>query len=186
MQSELRKPIVSSTVPESIRVADVINDSITDGPGLRFVLFVQGCDRLCPGCHNPQALSMDGGREFFAEDLISLIRRNPLLTGVTFSGGEPLLQAASLLPLAKMVRADGLDLAIYTGFTFEEILEEADSDRLALVACADILVDGPFVLETRRLSLRFRGSENQRILDVAKSLASQKAVWTDAEYWIGS
>ena len=186
MPSVLRKRIVSSTVPDAIRVAGVLHDSITDGPGLRFTLFVQGCGKRCPGCHNPQALPMEGGREFFAEELIALIRKNPLLTGVTFSGGEPLLQAVSLLPLAKMVREDGLDLAIYTGLTFEEIMEEADPDMLALLACADILVDGPFVMETRRLSLRFRGSENQRILDVPESLAAQKAVWTVVRDWTGS
>jgi len=116
---------------------------------------------------------------------MSLIRKNPLLSGVTFSGGEPLLQAASLVQLAKMIKENGLDLAIYTGFTFEEILTVANHDQLELLSYADTLVDGPFVLSGRSLSLRFRGSENQRILDVSASLASQQAVWTKDENWTG-
>jgi len=177
---------VSSTAPDAIRIAGTENDSITDGPGLRFALFVQGCAMSCPGCHNPEAIPLDGGRLCTVEELISQIRKNPLLTGVTFSGGEPLLQAAALLPLAKMIKEDGLDLAIYTGFTLEEILEKADPAILALLSLADTLVDGPFLLPRRSLSLRFRGSENQRILDIPGSLAARKAVWTTDRDWTGS
>jgi len=170
----------------TIRVAGIVNDSITDGPGLRFALFVQGCPRACPGCHNPQSIPSEGGEIHTSEDLIGQIRRNPLLTGVTFSGGEPLIQAAALLPLAKMIREEDLDLAIYTGYTLEEILKKNDPDILALLSFANVLIDGPFLIGRRNLSLRFRGSDNQRILDVPKSLVMKKAVWTDDQDWTGS
>jgi len=176
---------VSNIMSETIRVAGIENDSITDGPGLRFTLFVQGCPRACPGCHNPQSIPLEGGELHTTEDLIGRIRKNPLLTGVTFSGGEPLIQAAALLPLAKMIHEDNLDLAIYTGYTFEEILKENDPDVLLLLSFADILIDGPYVIKKRNLSLRFRGSGNQRILDVPKSLAAREAVWTNDKDWTG-
>jgi anaerobic ribonucleoside-triphosphate reductase activating protein len=176
---------MSDTSAVSIRVAGVVNDSITDGPGLRLTLFVQGCLRSCTGCHNPEALPLEGGQEYTADEVFALIRKNPLLTGVTFSGGEPLLQAAALLPLAKMIKEEGLDLAIYTGYTFEAILGENDPQVLALLSLADILIDGPFLLRERNLSLRFRGSENQRILDVPRSLAAKSAIWTEDEDWTG-
>ncbi|MDL2283548.1 anaerobic ribonucleoside-triphosphate reductase activating protein [Oxalobacter sp. OttesenSCG-928-P03] len=176
---------MSSTMSETIRVAGIENDSITDGPGLRFVLFLQGCPRACPGCHNPEAIPREGGVARTVDELAGHIRKNPILTGVTFSGGEPLLQAAPLLPLAKMIREEGLDLAIYTGYTLEEILRENDPDVLALLSLADILIDGPFLIGQRNLSLRFRGSSNQRILDLPRSLADKKAVWTEDEDWTG-
>lgn len=176
---------MSNTRSDSIRVAGIENDSITDGPGLRFSLFVQGCPRTCSGCHNPEAIPLEGGQEYTVENLIGLIRRNPLLTGVTFSGGEPLLQAAALVPLATLIREEGLDLAIYTGFTWEEILRQNNPDVLALISFADILIDGPFLMQKRNLALRFRGSENQRILNVSQSLAAGKATWTEDEDWTG-
>lgn len=176
---------MSNIMSETICVAGIENDSITDGPGLRFTLFVQGCSRVCPGCHNPESIPLEGGTHHTVEDLIGRIRNNPLLTGVTFSGGEPLIQATALLPLARMIHEDNLDLAIYTGYTFEEILKENAPDVLHLLSFADILIDGPYVIKKRNLSLRFRGSGNQRILDVPKSLAARKAVWTEDQDWTG-
>lgn len=177
---------MSSTRPDTgwIRIAGIENDSITDGPGLRLTFFVQGCPRTCPGCHNPESLPMEGGRLCRTEDLFERIRKNPILTGVTFSGGEPLIQAAALLPLAKMIRQEKLDLAIYTGYLFEEILAHSDPHVLSLLSLADILIDGPFVIKQRNLSLRFRGSENQRILDLPRSLAERKAIWTEDQEWL--
>lgn len=169
-----------------IRIAGIENDSITDGPGLRLTLFVQGCPRACPGCHNPETIPQKGGRLCSAEELFERICQNPILTGVTFSGGEPLVQAVSLLPLARMIRQKKLDLAIYTGYVFEEILAHPDPDVAALLALADILIDGPFLIKQRNLSLRFRGSENQRILDLPRSLAEKKAIWTQDPDWLGN
>lgn len=188
MPSAPRNRIVSSTRPDDgrmIRVAGIENDSITDGPGLRLTLFVQGCPRACLGCHNPEAIPLKGGRLCSADELFEQICRNPILTGVTFSGGEPLIQAASLLPLARMIRQARLDLAIYTGYVFEEILAHSNPDVLSLLSLADILIDGPFVIEQRNLSLHFRGSENQRILDLPRSLAEKKAIWTEDPDWLG-
>ena len=124
---------MSSIMYNKIRVAGIVNDSITDGPGLRLTLFVQGCERHCPGCHNKSALPLDGGILYNPDEIMDIIRKNPMLSGVTFSGGEPMLQAEALLPLAQMIRDAGLDLAIYTGYTFEELLMQDDSAVLKLL-----------------------------------------------------
>lgn len=168
-----------------IQVAGTVGDSITDGPGLRFTLFVQGCPRRCPGCHNPTALEFHGGVPTAWEDLLAQIQRNPLLKGVTLSGGEPFCQAEALLPLCRALREKGYELAAYTGYTLEELLEEGDPHRLALLALLDVVVDGPFLRERRNLALPFRGSENQRILNVPASLTAGQAVWETSLRWGG-
>ena len=179
----------------AIRVAGVVSDSIVDGPGLRMTVFVQGCLHGCDGCHNPGALPLDGGREVTAEELLAELDSNPLLDGVTLSGGEPLMQAGALIPFAEGVRARGLDLAVYTGWTFEELLAGAGGglgsggaggakDILALLGFASTLVDGPFLKEQKTMLLPFRGSKNQRILDVGKSLAEGRAVLSDDPAWV--
>ncbi|HBU12010.1 MAG TPA: anaerobic ribonucleoside-triphosphate reductase activating protein [Clostridiales bacterium] len=161
---------------EKLRVAGIVNDSITDGPGLRLAVFLQGCQRNCPGCHNPAALPLAGGTCYTAEELMEPARKNPLLSGVTLSGGEPLLQAKALLPFARAVKDAGLSIMLYTGYTFAELLEQADGDVMELLSLCDTLVDGPFLMAERSLSLPFRGSRNQRILDLPKSLARGEAV----------
>lgn len=153
-----------------LHIAGVVNDSITDGPGLRFTVFTQGCPHGCEGCHNPQTHPFEGGEETTAEALCVRVAANPLLTGVTLSGGEPFCQAAALVPFARFVRERGLELAAYTGYTWEQ-LQRLDSDARELVSLCHVIVDGRFELARRSLSLRFRGSDNQRILDVAQSLA---------------
>jgi len=158
-----------------LRLAGVVPESITDGPGFRFTVFTQGCPHHCPGCHNPQTHDFSGGEEKNVEDLLQQMRKNPLLSGVTLSGGEPFCQAQQLLPLAQAVKADGLELAAYSGYTFEQLVEQG-GDMLRLLQLCDVLIDGPFLLEQRSLSLRFRGSRNQRLLDVAESLRQGKAV----------
>jgi len=168
---------------KSIRIAGIANDSIVDGPGLRMAIFCQGCNRHCEGCHNPESWAIGGGHEVAAAGLLAFIDKNPLLTGVTFSGGEPLLRAGALLPLAEGIRARGHDLAIYTGFTFEEIIADGDKDVLTLLHYAHTLIDGPFIIEQKSLMLPFRGSKNQRILDLPQSLAAEKAVATFDPAW---
>lgn len=170
---------------EKIRVAGIVEDSITDGPGLRLTIFLQGCNRDCEGCHNPAARHMEGGTMYTVEEVAERIRRNPLLSGVTLSGGEPLLQAGKLAPLARRIKAAELDLAVYTGYTLEEILEQNNTKVLELLQFADTLVDGAFVKEQRNLSLPFRGSANQRILDVRESLVQRKAVLKQDAAWNG-
>lgn len=159
-----------------VRLAGVVRESIVDGPGFRFTVFVQGCPHGCPGCHNPETHDFSGGKDIDPQKIIDAIGKNPLLSGVTFSGGEPLCQAEALLPVAQAVKQMGLDLMIYTGWTFEQLLERNDPAIMALLHEADWLVDGPFVLAKRDLTLLFRGSQNQRILDLPASLAKGEAV----------
>ena len=169
---------------ETINIAGIVQDSIVDGPGLRTAIFAQGCPRRCAGCHNPESWAFGTGTSYTAEDLFWQVKKNPLVRGVTFSGGEPFSQAAGFAQLAKLLKANGYEVASYTGYTFEELLAGAPEQK-QLLGLVDILVDGEFVLAQRNLDLRFRGSENQRILDVPKSLAEKKAVWCAAERWVG-
>jgi anaerobic ribonucleoside-triphosphate reductase activating protein len=166
-----------------IYVAGFVEDSIVDGPGLRFVVFTQGCDKRCPGCHNPDSQPLGGGSPYSPDEIYEKIAANPLCSGVTFSGGEPLLQAGALLPLARLVRDAGLPLAIYTGDALEQIVERGDETQLALLALADVLVDGPFLISEKSLSLPFRGSKNQRILDGARSAREGRAVPCEDAAW---
>lgn len=162
-----------------LRVAGTVGESIVDGPGIRYVIFTQGCPHHCPGCHNPETHDFAAGQEVDTDTLLADIRRNPLVAGVTFSGGEPFAQAEALLSLAKALRGDGRHLMAYTGYTFEELLELPEAAVEALLRTLDILVDGRFVQAQRSLDLRFRGSANQRVLDVPRSLEEGAAVWAE-------
>lgn len=173
----------TQTTPRTIQLAGVVNDSITDGPGIRLTVFVQGCPHHCPGCHNQQTWDFAGGQPTTTEELWQQIQQNPLLSGVTFSGGEPMAQAAALLPLAQRIKQAGLELAIYTGYTFEQLLNLPDPAVRQLLELADTLIDGPFILAQRNLELNFRGSENQRILKAAASLKEGRPVLEEAERW---
>ncbi|MDO5582408.1 MAG: anaerobic ribonucleoside-triphosphate reductase activating protein [Planctomycetia bacterium] len=153
-----------------LRIAGTISESVADGPGLRFVVFLQGCPRSCPGCHNPQTQDMNGGYEITIGEILSEIRKDPLLTGITLSGGEPFLQASALVPFLKECRALGLDVITYTGWTFEQLTAANNPDWNALIAESDIVVDGPYIQEQRSLQIKFRGSKNQRMVDVSLSL----------------
>lgn len=159
------------------KVAELINDSIVDGPGFRFTIFTQGCPHHCKGCHNPQTHDPDGGYMVTMEEVLEKIRKNPLLDGVTFSGGEPFIQAKELLPVAKAIKEQGLHIIAYSGFTFEELMKRADC--VALLQYINLLVDGRFLESQRSLELRFRGSKNQRVIDVPKSLQAGIAVETE-------
>ena len=159
-----------------IQIAGTVNDSIVDGPGLRYAVFVQGCSHHCPGCHNPETHDPNGGHEDDTENLIAKMKKNPLLSGLTLSGGEPLEQPVPCLELAKAAHENGLNVWCYTGYTWEEI--EKDPVLLDVVRELDVLVDGPFIQAERDISLRFRGSRNQRLIDVQHTLATgQVALW---------
>lgn len=151
-----------------IRLFGVVRESIVDGPNLRFVVFVQGCPHHCPGCHNPESHDPSGGYLSSTARIWRVIRQNPMLRGVTFSGGEPFLWGRELSELGRAAREAGLDVMTYTGFTYETLLEKAETDEgvRQLLGVTNYLVDGPFILAQRDLSLKFRGSRNQRILDV--------------------
>ena len=160
-----------------LRISDTVNDSIVDGPGLRFTVFVQGCPHNCPGCHNPQTHAFDGGTLVEKEQILERIKGNPLLDGVTFSGGEPFCQAKALAALGREIRKLGLNIMTYSGYTFEQLYARRDEDGIGeLLEVTDWLVDGPYVESLRSLELQFRGSSNQRILDVKKSLAAGEPV----------
>ena len=145
-----------------MRIANYIHDSIVDGPGLRFTLFVQGCSHHCKGCHNPQTHDPNGGRECTEQEIIEAMLSNPLLDGLTLSGGEPFDQAESCAVIAKAAKEAGLSVWAYTGYTLEQLLQRRDE----LLEYVDVLVDGPFMLEQRSLNLKWRGSRNQRIIEM--------------------
>ena len=155
-----------------LRVFGTANDSIVDGPGLRFSLFVQGCIHNCKGCHNPESHKLDGGTLQDTDEIFEQIQKNPLLDGVTFSGGEPFLQAKALSELAKKIKDTGLNLYVYTGFTYEELLSGANDENFwgELLKYTDFLVDGKFEEDKKHYTLLFKGSENQRIIDVQGSM----------------
>lgn len=157
-----------------IRLYGVVNDSIVDGPGLRYTVFTQGCLHHCVGCHNPQSWDLDGGYEEDIATIVDEILRNPLLDGVTFSGGEPFLQARPLIALIhQLQKHKSLHLMIYSGYTYEEILQLGDEAKELLSLC-DTLVDGRFDLSLKSLRLIYKGSSNQRIIDIQKSLRCHK------------
>ncbi|MDD4079954.1 MAG: anaerobic ribonucleoside-triphosphate reductase activating protein [Eubacteriales bacterium] len=160
-----------------IRISGTVMDSIVDGPGLRFTVFTQGCPHRCPGCHNPETHDPLGGRIADTEDLLARMRENPLLSGLTLSGGEPFAQPEACLALALAARALGLDVWVYSGYTYEELLKRGGAARELLTAC-DVLVDGPFIMDQRSLELSFRGSRNQRLIDLAKTReAGEVRLW---------
>ena len=163
---------------DTIRISGTINDSIVDGPGIRLTIFTQGCPHHCEGCHNPQTHDFNGGEDVTLESLLEKIKGNPLLDGVTFSGGEPFCQAKQLYELGLEVKKAGMNIVTYTGYLYEYLTENANSDNYynELLSVTDYLVDGPFVLSKRDILLKFKGSSNQRIIDVKKSLAEKKVV----------
>ncbi|MBQ9262647.1 MAG: anaerobic ribonucleoside-triphosphate reductase activating protein [Clostridia bacterium] len=166
-----------------IRIAGTVNESIVDGPGLRFSVFTQGCPHHCPGCHNPNTHDPMGGHEEDTAELIARMKKNPLLSGLTLSGGDPLMQSEACLELAKAAHQAGLNVWMYTGFVWEKLLEENDPARMALLRETDVLVDGPFILAERSLELEFCGSKNQRLIDVPASFKSGQVVLWQPPKW---
>ncbi len=161
---------------DTIRMAGVIRESIVDGPGLRFVVFAQGCPHGCPGCHNPATHDFQGGTDCSLEKILAAIDQNPLLDGVTFSGGEPMSQPEAFYNLAEAIKERGLNLIVYTGYTYEELQKLGESRPAVqkLLDLTDLLIDGRFVLEQRDLSLLFRGSRNQRVIDMNRTRENGK------------
>ena len=161
---------------KKLRLSGVVTDSIVDGKGIRMTVFVQGCPHHCPGCHNPQTHDFSAGYEDSVDRLVEKLKEDPLQCGVTLSGGEPFCQAVALFELAKKVKALGKNVWAYSGYTFEELTSGKIPFAKELLSVCDVLVDGRFLIEQRNLTLPFRGSENQRVLDVAASLAQNKPV----------
>ena len=161
-----------------IRLAGIVNDSIVDGPGLRLAVFTQGCRHNCLGCHNPETHSFDGGYEEDIDKIVKMALSNPLLSGVTLTGGDPFYQPEACLELAYKLQGHGLSLIVYTVFTFEQLNELRKNDEIVdrFIHEIDFLIDGPFIKSQRDISLRFRGSTNQRIIDVQKSLFQHEII----------
>ena len=165
-------------------LSSLVTDSIVDGPGIRTTVFCQGCPHRCPGCHNPDTWEFGCGTQMPVEEIFRIIRENPLCKGVTFSGGEPFAQAEGFAKLGKLLKQAGYEVAAYSGYTFEQLLSGTPAQK-ELLEILDILIDGPFLQAEKSLELSFRGSRNQRILDVPRSLAAGKAVSTDSPRWQG-
>jgi anaerobic ribonucleoside-triphosphate reductase activating protein len=166
-------------------LAGIVSDSIVDGPGIRTTVFCQGCPHHCPGCHNPETWAFGCGTPMETEQLLAIVASNPLCRGVTFSGGEPFAQAEGFTELAKALKEKGNEVASYSGYTFEQLLHGTSAQR-ALLETIDVLIDGPFLLEEKSLEVPFRGSRNQRILNVPKSLATGEAVCITQGRWTGT
>ena len=166
-----------------LRIAGIVPESVVDGPGFRYTVFTQGCRHNCKGCHNPQTHDFNGGYTVDTDDLFAEMMEDPLIRGLTFSGGDPFEQPAPLAELARKAHAAGKDIMVYTGYTCEQLTQKAASDpaTAALLAQTDILIDGPFILEQRNLELKFRGSDNQRVIDVPASLRQGTAVTFEFE-----
>jgi len=158
------------------RVAGIVKESVVDGPGFRYVIFAQGCTHCCKGCHNPDTHALDGGYVVDADALIEDIRQSKYIDGVTFSGGEPFLQTDAFLYVAEKLKEADTNIVCYTGFTIEELMESKDESRIKLLELVDMLIDGPYVEELKDLSLTYRGSGNQRIIDVKRSLDEHRTV----------
>ena len=166
-----------------ISLSGITGDSIVDGPGIRLTIFTQGCPHHCPGCHNPQTHDPNGGSWGDTNDIIAAIAENPLLDGITLSGGDPFMQPVECTELAKGAHRCGLNVWTYTGYTWEALFEENDPAKIALVKESDVLIDGPFIMAERSLELQFRGSRNQRIIDVKKSLAAGEIIlWEEFKF----
>ena len=161
-----------------IRLAGLVNDSIVDGPGLRLAVFTQGCPHHCPECHNPQSHDPEGGEWRDTEELAAMAAENILLDGITLTGGDPFVQPEACADLAQRAHNAGLNVWCYTGYVFEELLNGRPEWR-TLLENVDVLVDGPFLRAQKTLDKRFRGSANQRIIDVPASLRSGTAVLSE-------
>ena len=167
-----------------LNLSGIVSDSIVDGPGIRVTVFSQGCPHHCHGCHNPETWEFGCGTDMEEEQILDIVCSNPLCRGVTFSGGEPFAQAAGFARLAKILKARGYEVASYTGYTFEELLQGSEEQKKLLEA-VDVLIDGPFIMAEKSLESGFRGSRNQRILNVPASLAAGQAVPMPNGRWTG-
>jgi anaerobic ribonucleoside-triphosphate reductase activating protein len=155
-----------------LRLNGIVKESIVDGPGLRYVTFAQGCPHHCKGCHNPQTHSFTDGYETDTESVFQDYIKNPLLAGITFSGGEPFCQPAAFAELGRMIQNRGGNVITYTGFIYEDLLEKAKTDSAIgdLLSVTDLLIDGPYIEEQRSLDLLFRGSLNQRLIPLTNKI----------------
>lgn len=158
-----------------IRLASPLQfDSIVDGPGIRCVLWTQGCVHACPGCHNPQTHDRQAGTLTDIDEIINDMKASKLQSGITLSGGEPFLQSVELIPICEAAKQLGWNIWAFTGFKIEELMKKEET--LSLLNYLDVLVDGKFVEAEKDYRLKFKGSKNQRIIDVPASLSTSQVV----------
>lgn len=168
----------------TIMLAGITEDSIVDGPGIRTTFYCQGCPHHCAGCHNPETWEFGIGTAMDIGRLVEIVKSNPLCHGVTFSGGEPFSQAEEFAELAAMLKQEGYEVASYSGYTIEQLMQGTEAQK-HLLSLLDVLIDGPFCLEEKSLELNFRGSRNQRVLNVPESLKTGQAVLETSGRWLG-
>ena len=165
-----------------MKIANIVTDSIVDGPGLRLTIFTQGCIHNCLGCHNPDTHDLGGGQEISVEDIIQRIKESRLIEGITLSGGEPFLQAQDAALLARAAHDIGLTVWTYTGYHYEMIQGTQNPHWLALLAETDVLVDGPFLESQKSYGIPFRGSKNQRLIDLkATQTRGEIVLWSKTD-----
>lgn len=157
-----------------IRIAGVVDESTVDGPGIRYTVFTQGCLHNCFGCHNPKTHPLNGGQALEIDTIISNIKKDPLISGVTISGGEPFLQPKEILELTIKSKEIGKNVIIYTGYTYEELVSLNNEFINEVLKSADYLVDGKFEINKKSYTLLFKGSSNQRIIDLKKTILDGK------------
>lgn len=167
-----------------MNVSGINFESIADGEGVRVVVFISGCLHNCKGCHNPASHSFTAGQPFTSDlqdKIVAYIKNTPFISGLTLSGGDPMYSAEELIPFVQKLRSevDGVTVWIYSGFLYEEIKQNEEMAEL-LKQC-DVLVDGEFVLEQRDITLAYKGSQNQRIIDVQKSITDNKIILYEGE-----
>lgn len=166
-----------------IRLAGIVQESIVDGPGYRLAVFAQGCPHGCPECHNPQTHDPNGGTLRDTDEVIAMMGRNPLVRGVTLTGGEPLMQPEPMAEIARAAKARGMNVWCFTGFTLEALMAQPCPDRMRLLESVDVLVDGPYIARERSLDLLYRGSKNQRLIDMPRTLAAGRLCLYEPEAW---
>lgn len=167
-----------------IRIFGLEGDSIVDGPGIRLAVFTQGCIHHCEGCHNPESHDLNGGKIYDTDKIIKYASENPLYDGVTLTGGDPFYQPVPCAVIAEGVKKLGLNVWTFTGYTWEQIMESGNEDFMRLLKATDVLVDGRFELDKRSLELKFKGSSNQRTIDVQESLKKGEVVlWEEKTYF---
>lgn len=166
-----------------MNISGINFESVVDGEGVRIVVFVSGCLHNCKGCHNPTSHSFEAGRPFTEElqdEIIDYINKTPFISGATISGGDPMYSAKAVAAFVRRLKTEVKDISlwIYSGFRYENILQ--NSEMLDLLKLCDVLVDGEFILEQRDMTLSYKGSRNQRIIDIQKSLTQNEIVlWED-------
>jgi anaerobic ribonucleoside-triphosphate reductase activating protein len=180
IQATNEKDADSSLLSLNLRLSGIIEESISNGPGFRLVVFAQGCRHNCAGCHNPESHDFDGGYDVTISEILTLMKENPLLDGITLSGGDPFEQAFGFSHLARLAKISGYHVTTYTGYTFEALNcdKKHNIHWQSLLEHTDLLIDGPFQLAAQNGLLKFRGSENQRMIDVKASLISKTGIVT--------